>query len=392
MDIETLGNSPVGQLVPIQGRDARHGDFAYFAYLPEPLPDDLTLQSATWTAVTKASMAVARLDQLCHQLPDPRLLIRPALWREALDTSALEGTVGALKELLEAQLPSAQFLSPETIEIRAYERVALRAFAEVKQRPISVGLLSQIQGELLADAAEKPKDLGKPREDPVWIGERHRPIHDSRFVPCPPGDRLAAGLGAWEAWVQAEHEHLPPVLRAALAHYQFETLHPYGDGNGRIGRLVIVLQLLKAGAIKDPAVTVSPWFLKHRFEYQDHLLQVSRTGDWDPWVQFFCQAIEEQCERLGASAGLLLAWLEKARAEINVRRWTGAIHNLLQDLVEWPVTTVADTAARYRVTIVNATRMINHLVEIGVLRELTGRNYGRVFGAQFVMDTVENMD
>ncbi len=252
-----------------------------------------------------------------------------------------------------------------------------------------MAFLSELQGELLKDASKPPRDLGRLRQDPVWIGAKDRPIYEARFVPPPADDRLQAGMDAWERWIQTEQAHFPPVLRAALAHYQFETLHPFGDGNGRIGRLVVALQLLRAGSIQHPAVTVSPWFLRRRSEYQQHLLEISCTGDWNPWIRFFCQAVREQCASLVSGAQRLLQWLEESRRNVHERRWTGAIHRLLEDLIEWPVTTIADTAARYQVTPVNAARMVNHLVEIGVLQELTGRTYGRVFGAKYVMETVE---
>jgi Fic family protein len=392
MDLDLLARGGVGQLVPIEGQDARHGDFEYFAYLADPLPGDVEgLASATWTSVVRASSALAQLNQACLQLPDPRLLIRPTLWREALDTSALEGTVGGLQELLESRLPSAQYLSPETREIRAYERVALEAFSLIHEREISVGLLSDLQAELFRDADHPPREPGRIRQDQVWIGPRDRPIQESRFVPAPGDDRLVAGMREWERWVRADHDHLPPVLRAALAHYQFETLHPFGDGNGRIGRLVIVLQLLRGGALQHPAITISPWFLKRRAEYQQALFNVSASGDWNPWLQFFCRAVCEQCALLIPAADQLVAWLADNRRMVHERRWTGAIHRLLEDLIEWPVTTVADTAARYEVTTMNATRMINHLVEIDVLKEITGRSYNRVFGATFVMRTVDTI-
>lgn len=386
-----MRRSPVGELVPIHGRDARHGDFAYFAYLPCPLPDEPTLESLTWTRVAAASMALGKLDQVCAQLPDPRLLIRPALFREALDTSALEGTVGLLRDLLESQLPSAQFLSPETIEIRAYVEVAMTAFQMIRDRPISIAFLCELQDRLFKEARDKPADVGQLRSDFVWIGEKRRPIEEARFVPPPADDRLRAGLDAWQGWVQAGHDHLAPVVKAALAHYQFETLHPFGDGNGRLGRLVVVLQLLRYGTIQQPAITLSPWFLRHRDEYQDHLLAVSCTGNWNPWVQFFCEAISAQCASLIQGAERLLRWLNESRDLVNQRRWTGAIHQLLSDLIEWPVTTITDTANRYRVTPMNATRMINHLTEVGVLSELTGRSYGRVFGATEVMKIVDQI-
>jgi Fic family protein len=390
VDLDGLGSSPIGQLVPLTGNDARHGPFAYFAFFAQALPDDFNLSSATWTRISEASAALARLDQACRQLPDPRLLIRPSLWREALDTSALEGTVGALQELLEAQLPSSRFVSPETAEIRAYETIAVEAFSAIRERPITASLLCELQAGLFRNSPAPPRDLGRIRREVVWVGEPNAPIEESRFVPAPPDDRLRAGVEAWERWLQTEH-NLPPVLKAAVSHYQFETLHPFHDGNGRIGRLIIVLQLLRAGVLKDPAITLSPWFLRRRAAYQDHLLDVSRSGDWNPWVDFFSQAICEQSESLIRGADKLVEWMRESRRHVDERRWTGKIHHLLGDLVEWPVTTVADTAEKYGVSSVNATRMINHLLEIGVLVELTGKTYGRVFGARAVMEIADGI-
>jgi Fic family protein len=391
MDLERLRRSPVGELVPITGRDARHGDFAYFAYLPNPLPDDVELESRTWASVADASMALGKLDQVCAQLPDPELLIRPALFREALDTSALEGTVGVLRDLLEAQLPSARYLSRETIEINAYVGVATTAFRLIRDRRISIGFLSELQARLFQDMADKPQDVGRPRQNIVWIGEKDRPIEEARFVPPPPDDRLLSGLGAWEQWVQADHSHLATIVRAAMAHYQFETLHPFGDGNGRLGRLAVVLQLLSYGTIRQPAITLSPWLLRHRAEYQDGLLAMSCTGNWNPWIRFFCEAIGGQSVRLVSGAQRLIDWQVAARKKLDERRWTGTIHKVLDDLVEWPVTTITATASRYGVSQVYATKVINHLTEVGVLTEMTGKSYGRSFGAVEVMDIVEEI-
>jgi Fic family protein len=391
MDLDRIRNSPVGELVPITGRDARHGDFAYFAFLPNPLPDDLHLQSRTWARVAEASMALGKLDQVCAQLPDPQLLIRPALYREALDTSALEGTVGLLRDLLEAQLPTARYLSQETIEINAYVAVATAAFKMIRERRISVGMLSELQARLFRDVADKPPVVGRPRQDIVWIGDKERPIEEARFVPPPPDDRLHSGLSLWEKWIQAEHPHLAPVVRAAIAHYQFEALHPFADGNGRLGRLVIVLQLLSSGTIREPAITLSPWLLRNRSDYQEGLLGVSCTGNWNPWVQFFCRAVEAQCTSLIAGAQRLLDWLSASRKKLDERRWTGTIHEMLGYLIEWPVTTITETANRYHLSQVGATNIIKHLTEVGILTEMTGKRYGRTFGALEVIDIVEGI-
>jgi Fic family protein len=351
----------------------------------------VALDSLTWTRVAEASMALGKLDQVCAQLPDPRLLIRPALFREALDTSALEGTVGVLRELLEAQFPSTQYLSPETKEISAYFDVAMTAFRIIRERRVSIGLLSELQDRLFRSTEDKPHDVGRPRAGLVWIGEKNRPIEEARFVPPPADDRLRAGLDSWERWVQAEHENLAPVARAAMAHYQFETLHPFGDGNGRLGRLVMVLQLLRSGTIQQPAITLSPWLLRHRGEYQEHLLTVSCTGNWNPWIRFFSTAVHAQCLSLISGAEHMLRWLGDSRRILDERHWTGTIHRVLADLIEWPVTTITDTASRYGISPMNATRIINHLTEVGILTETTGKSYGRIFTAVDVMNIVDRI-
>jgi Fic family protein len=388
VDPEKLADSPIGRLVPIQGTDARYGPYACFAYFPDPLPYTLDLSMAAISAITEASSSLARLDQACEQLTEPRLLIRPALYREALDTSALEGTYGQLTDILEAELPGSHFRSQETEEILGYVEAALHSFDAVKTRPITIGLLNEAQATLFQRAEHPLPDVGEVRDHQVWIGPPDESILEARFVPIPGDDRLKSSLEQWVTWVGVEHDW-PPVLRAALAHYQFETLHPFGDGNGRIGRLLVVLQLLRSGAIRHPAITISPWLFKHRDHYQDELLKVSRTGDWNPWVQFFCRAIVVQCEALIAGAVRLRDWLVASRTLVNQHRWAGAIYDVLNDLTQWPVVSIAAVTDRHGVTATAASNIVNHLVEINVLEEISGRTYGRVFGATTVMAIVD---
>jgi len=392
MDNELLNQSPVGRIIPISGDDATYGPYACFAYLPDPLPEELDLTMATVNAVADATSALSRLDQACGELAEPGLLIRPALYREALDTSALEGTYGQLTEILEAELPGSQFQyqSQETREIRGYLQAALMAFESIRTRPITVGLLNEAQAGMFEDVDNPPRDVGQTRMHQVWIGPQDTPISEARFVPLPGDDRLKAALDAWIEWIAAESEW-PVVLRAALAHYQFETLHPFSDGNGRIGRLVIVLQFLRSGVIRHPAVTISPWFYQRRDQYQDQLLAVSCTGDWNPWIQFFCRAIVDQCSALLRGAVDLASWIAKTRSLVNERRWAGVIYDVLRDLTQWPVITIASITNRYGVTPTAATNIVNHLVEIEALAEMTGRSYGRVFGATEVMAIVDAM-
>jgi Fic family protein len=390
MDDELLNESPVGRLVPIQGNDARFGPYACFAFFPAPLPDSIELSMSTIKAVTEASGSLARLDQACEQLPEPGLLIRPALYREALDTSALEGTNGQLTDLLEAELPGSHFRSPETREILGYVNAAFHSFDIVRTQPISVGLLNEAQATMFHEVDIPPRDAGRVRQHQVWTGPADESILAARFVPLPGDDRLKSALESYVDWVEAAHDW-PPVLRAAVAHYQFETIHPFGDGNGRVGRLLIVLQLLRSGAIRHPALTVSPWFFRKRQQYQDELLAVSATGDWNPWVQFFCRAIVVQCAALIAGAMKLIVWLNESRRKVNDRRWAGAIYDVLHDLTQRPMVTVASISDRHHVTPTASSNIVNHLVEIGILEEMTGKTYGRTFGAISVMKIVDEI-
>jgi Fic family protein len=389
VQFDLLSESPIGRLTPVQGNDARYGPYACFAYMPDPLPDNVDgLAMETLGAIAEASSALSRLDQACSQLNDPGLLIWPSLYREALDTSALEGTYGHLTDVLEAQLPGFQQKSPETREIYGYMTAAISAFGEIRARPITVGLLCDAQGEMFREVEHPPSDRGKVRQHQVWIGQRDAPITDARFVPLPGDDRLRAAMDSLVEWIGAENSW-PIVLRAAMAHYQFETLHPFSDGNGRIGRLAIVLYLLQSGMIRHPAITISPWLLRRRDEYQDQLFALSCTGDWNPWVQFFCQAVVAQCDALILGAERLTGWLETSRAQINQHRWAGAIYDVLAGLSESPMTTIAKISTQYNVTPTAASNIVNHLTEIGVLEETTGRDYGRVFGATAVMTIVD---
>jgi cell filamentation protein, protein adenylyltransferase len=391
VDLEKLKNSPIGTLVPIQGHDEHFREFSYFAFLPAPLPSTIALEPATWTKVAAASEALGRLHQACLTLPNPRLLIAPTLAREAVDTSALEGTYGALADVLEARLTEAPPSSPEIKEIRAYEHMAHLAFDWVAERPITVGLLSHLQGMLAAAAVEREqRDPGEVRKHQVVIGPKGCTVYEARFIPPPPDDRLQAGLDQWQQWLEDE-QPMPAPLKAAIGHYQFESLHPFGDGNGRIGRLVIMLQLLRSGILSEPAISISSWLRKRRDEYQSLLLQVSQTGDWNQWVSFLSQALCDQSIACVSVVDSLNRWLSSTRQTLIERHWTGTVANILEDLVTWPVISSVFVQAKYGVSAPTAKSVIDRLVEIGVLHEISGRPYRRRYAAGDVINAVERL-
>jgi Fic family protein len=180
-----------------------------------------------------------------------------------------------------------------------------------------------------------------------------------------------------------------PVIRAALAHYQFETLHPFSDGNGRLGRLIVVLQLMQYGVLRYPLLIVSPWFEARRREYQDHLLRTSQTGDFDAWVAFFADGLRAQAGETLRRVEALLHYQESLRRTIREQRIRGVRARLMEDLIGQPIVAVTWAQKRYGVSYQAANEAVARLVRDGVLRETTGRNYSRVFAATRVLTIVE---
>ncbi|WP_425466010.1 Fic family protein [Nesterenkonia populi] len=240
----------MGSLVDISGHDPDLGAWHHKAFVPAPLPTESPeLKPQTYLTIANARAALAALDSTARLLPNPRLLRMPTLRREAQSTSALEGTYAPLAEVLTAD--EEDTLTPELIEIFNYVAMANMGFGWIdKGMPVTLTLLEDLQGVLMR-ATPLESQSGRLRDRPVVIGRRddvepeELPVFASRFVPAPPGDHLRTGVGDLVDWIRIDHSStIDPVVSAAMAHYQFESLHPFRDGNGRLGRFLIVLHLL----------------------------------------------------------------------------------------------------------------------------------------------------
>jgi Fic family protein len=369
VDHRAFSGSPIGTVVPISGTDPFTGrHFEHFAYLPAPLPREASLRSATWKRVSAAEAALGRLDQAAQQFPQPALLRRPALRREAQSTSALEGTYAPFETVLASE-PEDPGLPVEVREVLNYVVAAEEGFAWVADRPITVGLVERLQGVLVANTPGERHDAGRIRQRQVFIGSRGLSIEDSRFVPPPPGDQLRAAVGDWVEWVGKPPEDLSPVVRAAMAHYQFETLHPLYDGNGRIGRLLIVLSLMTEGVLREPILVVSPWFEARRSAYQDGLLNLSATGNWDAWVSFFADGVAEAADTTRVRVERLLEWREQALARVRDASVSGVAERVAGELIGSPITRAPTIARQHGITQQGAMLALRRLVELGVLEE-----------------------
>jgi Fic family protein len=390
MDLDRLSQSPIGCLVPIVGPDPETSEVVEGqAFLPDPLPVDITLSTPTWTAVNKATAALARLDGAARRIPNPSLLRRPALRREAQSTSALEGTYAPFAEVLAADREDQLNMSAEVREVLNFEATAELAFSWPESRAITVSMLGELQETLVRHTAGELSDAGGLRDRIVVIGAPGRSLHDARFVPPPPGDQLRAGVENFLQWLEAPPD-LPTVVLAAIAHYQFECLHPYSDGNGRLGRLLVIVQLLRGALIREPLLVVSPWFEQRRDQYQDALLELSCDGDWDAWINFFAQGVAASAAESQRKVERLGELQDDLRGRVQAAGKRGVSERLAADLVGAPYVTRADVAERHGVSGQAAISAINTLVDLGILQraEFNSRRRGRVFFAPEVFEVM----
>ena len=251
MDVDLFKDSPAGTLVPIRGWDHElHQAYDHVAYVPHALPTEISLTQATIKLMGEADRALGALTARIRFLPNPALLVQPALKREAQETSKLEGTYAHLDDILAADLIDPPKRSSELLEVLNYVQAAMEAIDLIETLPICRRLLEKIQGTLVKGTRGDGYDAGSLRQRQVFIGEKGKPVESARFVP-PPVEFLEDGFATWEKWVSAEDD-LPLMAKLAMSHYQFETLHPFSDGNGRVGRLIVTLQLLIAKEIDLP--------------------------------------------------------------------------------------------------------------------------------------------
>lgn len=388
-------NPAMGELVPITGTDPALGPWSHRAFVPVPLGDvSPTLSPTTYLRVADARAALAALDSTASQLPNPTLLRSPTLRTEAQSTSALEGTYAPLPEVLVADEDDPE--SADLQEILNYVHMAQHAYAWVGEgRPLSTTFLNELNALLLSHTSLAPVG-GRLRDYQVVIGRRADadlagfPIHAARFVPAPPDGSLEFGVRGLIDWLREDHSGaIDPVVATAMGHYQFETLHPFRDGNGRIGRLLIVLQLQQLGVLSEPTLTVSPWFEARRAGYYDVLLGVSTRGDWDAYVAFFARGLQAAAELTRRQMIALVG----VQAELkNVVRGSKLradnAHALVDFAVANPTFTVRQVERDLGISYGRANALVGQLMELHILSVVNPDAYKRRFFAPRVIEVL----
>ena len=388
MDVSRFTPNSPGRLVPITGHNPRTNEtFTAQAFLPDPLPDQVSLSDHLLLKLIDATAAVARLDEASKRLPNPSLLVRPSIMREAVSTSALEGTYTLLKDVMESTFIDGE-QSGDVREVTNYVDAAFAGFDLIETRPISVGVLRELHAILVAGTRGDSYQSGELRATQVFIGARRGGISAARFVPPPPGGMLIEGMSTWEQWINTDAP-IPSLVKVALGHYQFETMHPFTDGNGRLGRLIMGLQLVDEGLLGMPILNISPFLEEHRTEYKDLMLHVSQTGDVESWMDFIFDGVLIQAEDARARISAMMRVQQAMREDVKRSKARGVIHEVIEDLIAYPVITIPKIAELHNVQYGPAKNAVNKLVQLGYLKEVTGKNYGKIHVCQQIMHAIE---
>lgn len=348
-----------------------------YAFVPNPLPFDLPLSDALTLELEAAAHALGALDGLGRHLTNPSLLIRPYLRREAVASSKIEGTIADYEQLVlfeEANVISSE--GPDVAEVLNYVRALTYGLHRPEDRRISTVLLREMHTILMKNVRGGQRNPGQFRTKQVYIGRPGALVEQARFVPPPPHE-VPALMRDLERSID-ERSQIPKIVRAAMLHYQFETIHPFEDGNGRIGRVLIPLLFQEWGLLARPILYLSPFFEAHRSAYYDLLLAVSQSGNWEEWISFFVAAVRTQAQDAHHRAGSLLELRETYRLRFQSRAPSRTL-DVIEHLFESPVLTSRQLTERYEVSQSSAQTVIRFLEGEGVLRETTGRKRDRVY-------------
>jgi len=351
------------------------------AFIPVSLPPipPLVFDGPLQKLLERAVLALGRLDSLSTLLPDTGVFLYTYIRKEAVLSSQIEGTQSSLSDLLLFELEEAPGVPQgDVVEVSNYVAAMEHGLSRLREGfPLSNRLLREIHGVLLARGRGSEKGPGEFRRTQNWIGGS-RP-GNAVFVPPPP-HRVADGMSDLERFLHAE-EGMPDLIRAALAHVQFETIHPFLDGNGRIGRLLVTFLLCHAGVLREPLLYLSLYLKENREEYYRLLDRVRQEGDWEAWLKFFLEGVRQTAEGAVSTAQRLVALFQEDRDQIQPKgRAAGSALRVHDVLKQRPLTSLQEIRRRTGLSFPAASDAISLLVELGIANELTGKKRNRVFG------------
>lgn len=378
MDIALFRKSPSGKLVRATG--------GYWAFVPGPLPPRIEWDDALVSIMSEADIALGTLSGLGETLPNPHLLIYPFIRREAVLSSRIEGTQSSLSDLLLFEATQVEKRG-DVREVQNYVRAMEYGLKRLNEMPLSLRFIRELHGVLMEGVRGGHATPGEFRRSQNWIGSAGATLNEATYVP-PPVMEMQECLGQLEKFLHSE-TRLPPLIEAALVHYQFETIHPFLDGNGRIGRLLVTLLLCQRNVLSKPMLYLSAFFEQHRKDYYDLLLKVSSSGAWREWIEFFLKAVAVQSEdsvsRSRRLQELQHSYMQLAREQ----RMSPTAMQLVDLLLMKPVVSTKTVQESLKITYPGAQKAIKALQEVGILTEITGRKRDKAYAANDVLKALD---
>jgi len=369
---------PSGKYVPISAGGQ--------AFVPDPLPPEIAWTPALVARLSEADRLIGQLAGEGGRLANPHLLIRPFVRREAVLSSRIEGTQATLGELLQAEAGAHVERSPDDLrEVGNYVTALEEGVARLEKLPLSLRLTKELHKTLMTGVRGDSAAPGEFRRTQNWVGSPGSTPATARFVPPPPNE-VASCLDAWEKFLH--DRSLPPLVQAALFHYQFEAIHPFLDGNGRVGRLLITLFLVERRVLPSPLLYLSAWFEATRRDYYDLLTGVSTRGEWQSWLEYFLSGVAHQASDALSRTLRINKQLESWRRRLASRQ-TKTVMSLLDRVTGNPFITVNGVAKDLEVAFTTAQRAIEALVSHRILKQVNESRRDRVYCAKALLDILD---
>ncbi|MEJ6393072.1 Fic family protein [Gymnodinialimonas sp. 2305UL16-5] len=382
MDQALFGGEKTGELVPtIEDM---------LAFVPNDLPPKLDLNCLI-QEFGEASAALGGLKEISSTITNPYMVIRPLQRNEALRSSAMEGTFSTADNLAIVEAYDSPTATEADREVLNYIRAIDFAEEQIRELPISHRVIRGMHAVLLRNAGKTRGSNKRPGEYKIhqnWIGALK--IKNARFIPPPPKEASDC-LDKLESFINRGETTYPALIEAGLTHYQFETIHPFGDGNGRVGRMLITLQLMTSGLLDKPILYVSPFIEIHKDEYIDSMFEVSTSGNWERWLRFFLRAVTESCKQTSATIVRLNDLQSDFRARIQNNTKSVSALTISDHLFERPVISISEAAKVSVTSYQSAKKNIEQLVRLGILREIIGFENPKLFWAKDVIDVSDGV-
>ena len=374
---------------PAAGRVVRTPQ-GHHAFVPAPLPPRLEWDTSMVALLSRADAALSELSGLARLLPNPHLLIAPYVRREAVLSSRIEGTKASLSDLMIDEIgeqSGAPPLADDVQEVRNYVAALEYGLERLKTLPLSLRLVRELHDRLMKGVRGDRAQPGRFRASQNWIGPAGGTIESASYVP-PPVMEMNAALDKWERFLH-QREDLPVLVQCALMHEHFEAIHPFLDGNGRVGRLLITLFLVERGRLSQPLLYLSSYIEARRQDYYGLLQRVRTHGDWDAWIRYFLAGVESVAGEAVAQASKLLELREKLRSDLRAR--PRAIP-LIDELFQNPYLTVSRAQGLLGVSNPTARSHVNLLLKRGILEEVGARAWGKLYVAWPILDILREGD